>query len=38
VGLYISKLLVEGMGGKINLDSSIEGVGSVFSFTLPAAS
>jgi signal transduction histidine kinase len=37
VGLYISKLMVEGMGGNIKLDSSIEEVGSVFSFTLPAA-
>lgn len=37
VGLYISKILVEGMSGKIKLESSIEGKGSVFSFTLPAS-
>ncbi len=37
LGLYISKLLVEKMGGKINLEKSEEGKGSVFSFTLPLA-
>lgn len=35
LGLYISKMLVEGMGGKLVLDSSEVGKGSVFSFTLP---
>ncbi len=38
LGLYISKLLVEGMGGEVALESSVEGKGSVFSFTLPVAS
>ena len=35
LGLYISKLMVEGMGGKIWLESSIPGKGSVFAFCLP---
>jgi len=35
LGLYISKLMVEGMGGEIKLESSEQGKGSVFSFTLP---
>lgn len=35
LGLYISKLLVEGMGGNIRLESSEVNKGSVFSFTLP---
>lgn len=35
LGLYISKLLVEGMGGSIKLEESTVGKGSVFSFTLP---
>ncbi len=35
LGLYISRLLVEGMGGKIYLERSIPGEGSIFSFTLP---
>lgn len=35
VGLYISKLLVEGMGGQIQLEESIVGKGSIFSFTIP---
>lgn len=35
VGLYISKLLVEGMGGQIQLEKSIIGKGSTFSFTVP---
>lgn len=36
LGLYISKLLVEGMGGKLQLEKSEENVGSTFSFVLPA--
>jgi len=36
MGLYISKLLVEDMGGDIWLEETKVGVGSVFSFTLPA--
>ena len=35
LGLYISKLLIEGMGGQIGLESSVEEKGSVFYFTLP---
>jgi signal transduction histidine kinase len=35
LGLYISKLLVEGMGGSVQLVSSEQGKGSVFEFTLP---
>lgn len=38
LGLYISKLLIEGMDGEIGLESSQEGIGSVFSFSLPLAS
>jgi len=37
LGLYISKLMVEGMGGSIQLESSAPDRGSVFSFTLPIA-
>ena len=37
LGLYISKLLVEGMGGKIGLERSEIGTGSTFAFTLPLA-
>ncbi|TSC51962.1 MAG: Multi-sensor hybrid histidine kinase [Parcubacteria group bacterium LiPW_41] len=36
LGLYISKLLIEDMGGKIWLEKSEENIGSTFSFTLPA--
>lgn len=37
LGLYISKLMIEGMGGKIWLLSSAAGKGSTFAFTLPVA-
>lgn len=37
LGLYISKLLVEQMHGRIKLESSQLGVGSTFSFTMPIA-
>ena len=37
LGLYLSKLIVEGMGGEIALEASEMGVGSTFSFTLPLA-
>jgi signal transduction histidine kinase len=37
LGLYISKLIVEGMGGEIKLERSQEGTGTTFSFTLPIA-
>ncbi len=36
LGLYISKLLIEGMGGKIYLEASEEKKGSTFSLELPA--
>ena len=35
LGLYISKLMIEGMGGKIASEKSEPNIGSVFSFTLP---
>lgn len=35
LGLYISKLIIEGMGGVIKIESSVEGKGTTFSFTLP---
>lgn len=35
LGLYISRLMAEGMGGKLSLVKSIDGEGSVFSLTLP---
>jgi signal transduction histidine kinase len=35
LGLYISKLLIEQMGGTIQLEQSQIGVGSTFSFTIP---
>jgi signal transduction histidine kinase len=35
LGLYISKLMVEGMDGSIFLEKSEEGKGATFAFTLP---
>ncbi len=37
LGLYISRLMAEGMGGRVWLEKSVEGKGSTFAFTLPAA-
>jgi signal transduction histidine kinase len=37
LGLYISKLITEGMGGTIKLENSVEGHGTTFSFTIPLA-
>jgi signal transduction histidine kinase len=37
LGLYISKMMIEGMGGEIKLEKSEEGKGSTFSFSLPIA-
>ena len=38
LGLYISKMMVEQMGGHINLESSQLGIGTTFAFTLPVKS
>jgi len=35
LGLYISKMIMDNMGGKISLEKSVENSGSVFSITLP---
>lgn len=35
LGLYISKLMMEGVGGKVELDSTTEGQGSTFSMSIP---
>ena len=37
LGLYISKMIVESMGGEITLEDSVSEKGSSFSFTLPIA-
>jgi len=37
LGLYISKMIVQSMGGQIALESSVPEVGSVFSFTVAVA-
>jgi signal transduction histidine kinase len=37
LGLYISKLLCEQMGGQITLEHSQPGIGTTFSFTVPLA-
>lgn len=37
LGLYISKLMIDEMGGRIQLESSVENQGSVFSFLVPVA-
>jgi signal transduction histidine kinase len=37
LGLYISRMMAEGMGGEVRLESSAVGKGSVFSLTLPVA-
>jgi len=37
LGLYISKMIIENMGGSITLEESIEGKGTTFSFTVPIA-
>jgi len=38
LGLYISKMMIEKMGGNIGLEKSEQGVGSVFFFTIPIVS
>jgi signal transduction histidine kinase len=38
LGLYISRLMAEGMGGRLDLVQSAEGVGSIFRLQLPAIS
>lgn len=37
LGLYISKMMVEGMRGELKLEKSEEGKGTTFSFSLPIA-
>lgn len=37
LGLYISRLIIENMGGTIGMEKSEEGKGTTFSFTLPIA-
>ena len=38
LGLYISKIIIEQMGGTIGLEKSTQGKGSVFFFTIPTTS
>ncbi|MCX6732778.1 MAG: ATP-binding protein, partial [Candidatus Roizmanbacteria bacterium] len=38
LGLYISRLMAEGMGGTLDLKKSVEGEGSIFCLTLPKGS
>ncbi len=38
LGLYISKMMIEGMGGKIKLESSEENKGTTFSISIPIQS
>lgn len=37
LGLYISRMMLEGMGGEVKLEKSETNVGSTFSFTVPLA-
>lgn len=37
LGLYVSRLMAEGMGGSLDLSQSAPGKGSTFSFTVPVA-
>ncbi len=37
LGLYISKMMLKGMGGDVKLEKSVEGKGTIFSATIPAA-
>lgn len=37
LGLYISRMMIEGMGGEVKLEKSEVNKGSVFSFSLPVA-
>ena len=37
LGLYISKMLAEGMGGSLGLEASVENQGSIFTLSLPLA-
>ncbi len=37
LGLYISRMMIEAMGGELKLEESTEGKGSTFSLTLPIA-
>jgi len=38
LGLYISKMIIENMGGRINLEESVVDKGTTFSFTIPVSS
>jgi|GEM_PF-5538246 len=37
LGLYISKMIIQGMGGEVKIESSEIGKGTTFSFTMPIA-